>query len=152
MLDLRLFAVNAVLEDMPEGGGLSYHFDSDVKVQHMEQRGTLVVLGDYDLRVTSVDDSEAKTPLAGDRDRDEEGDEDSSLATIKFQMSALFSVEEPADEPLTEDELDAFAQTTGQFALYPYARQFIYDLTGRMGLPPLHLGILRIRLDKRNED
>lgn len=42
----------------------------------------------------------------------------------------------------TEEELTAYAATTGRFALYPYIREYVYDLTGRLALPPLTLEIL----------
>ena len=69
-------------------------------------------------------------------------------------MSTLYVVTERSDdtEPLTEGELDAFSNTTGQFALHPYAREFIADLTGRMRLSPLHIGMLKLHLDRRSED
>lgn len=43
---------------------------------------------------------------------------------------------------LGEEELTAYAATTGRFALYPYIREYVYDLTGRLALPPLTLEIL----------
>lgn len=36
----------------------------------------------------------------------------------------------------------------GQFALHPYAREYIYDVTGRLGLPPLTVGVLTMPYDE----
>ena len=51
------------------------------------------------------------------------------------------------DEPVAADEMQAYAATTGQFVLHPFARQYIYDMTGRLGLPPLTVGVLRQTYD-----
>ena len=46
------------------------------------------------------------------------------------------------DTPLEEDELTAHGATTAKFLLYPFIREYIHDITGRLGLPPLTIGVL----------
>lgn len=80
-------------------------------------------------------------------DADQEDPEDQTqeepVATADFEYAALFdyALREGEDDP-TEEELTAYATTTGRFALYPYIREYVYDLTGRLALPPLTLAIL----------
>lgn len=70
-------------------------------------------------------------------------DETQDVATADFEFAALFDyhLQEGEDDP-TEEELTAYAATTGRFVLYPYIREYVYDLTGRLALPPLTLEIL----------
>jgi preprotein translocase subunit SecB len=46
------------------------------------------------------------------------------------------------DDPIGEDELSAYGATTARFLLYPFIREYIYDITGRLALPPLTIGVL----------
>lgn len=147
LTDIRLFGVEAELESLPDREDtLSYTFNADVEVQRYEDAPALIVSGSYRVSVRVAVDPDAEPS-------GETGEDVPTIAEIKFMMAALYAVGEGSDEggPLTEDELDAFAKTTGQFALHPYAREFIADLTGRMGLPPLHIGNLQVHLDRRNE-
>lgn len=140
--DVRLFAVTASFEDMPdEEAAYTYSLDSDVAMQHFPQEGGLIVNGEYQLMVRQRD-SELKAVAT------EAGEGLKTVLDLQFTMAALFVVEEPDEhEALQQEELDAFAKTTGQFALHPYAREFIADITGRMGLPQLHIGTLKLHLD-----
>ncbi len=79
-----------------------------------------------------------------------EGDNDKRLlALIAFVYAGLFvlDIDQDEDEP-TAEELAAYASTTGHFALYPYVREFVQDLTGRLAFPPLTLRVLRLDLPK----
>jgi preprotein translocase subunit SecB len=73
----------------------------------------------------------------------EDETQEESVATADFEYAALFdyTLREGEDGP-TEEELTAYATTTGRFALYPFIREYVYDLTGRLALPPLTLEIL----------
>ena len=137
---------------------MTYKFNADLQVQHSAEDSVLLVLGAYSLVMRALPaDHPADEPERDDSDSDElladqpEGDatEPVDVATFGFKLNALFVVEDEPDEPFTESELTAFGQTTGQFALYPYAREFVADLTGRMGLPPLHMGVMRLHLVSR---
>jgi hypothetical protein len=158
--EVRLFNVDATLDQLPSGpGGLNYDFDADVEVQHVGETNALIVTGKYELVVHFVHheaqprdqeggelvDSEANASLDQD-------DMHEHLAHLNFQLAALYSL--PTDEDpieFSEDELHAFGQTTGLLTLHPYAREFVSDMTGRMGLPSLHLGTVRFHIDKLDE-
>lgn len=102
------------------------HFDTD--------RQALVVSADFSLK---MDQSE------------KEGDEERDIASITFTLVALF--ETPEGASYDTEELDSFGATTGIFSLYPYAREYVQDVTGRMGLSPLTLGVYRVGAPKDNE-
>ena len=53
---------------------------------------------------------------------------------MSCSYGALYDLGAAAD--LDDDELDAFARTTGVLALSPYARAWVQDTTARMG--PIH--------------
>ena len=70
---------------------------------------------------------------------------DEELASMSFALQSLYTIEwRDGDQGATQEEVEAFAQTTGAFALYPFAREWAHDLTGRMGLPPLTLPLLAV--------
>lgn len=145
LVDVRMFQVEAKLETPASDGGLSYAFSSELSFQTIGEPLSLIVSCEYEVVVTEA----SSNP--------DDGEEDSATGTVgsvKFTLAALFVVPEAkdGDEPFTDDEYQAFAGTTGQMALYPYAREFIADITGRMGLPSLHIGPLRLQLDSRTGD
>lgn len=145
--DIRVWGLKADLATVPDEREtrLSYSFNADLQVQYNREDSILIVLGTYALGIKSVSSSQdAEVGVPDEIDGTE-------VATINFRLNALFEVErEPEDEPFDESELTAFGQTTGQFALYPYARELIADVTGRMGLPRLHMGVMRLSLDSRD--
>lgn len=142
--DVRLFNVDATLDHLPNGPGhLTYSFDANIEVQHVPETSSLIVDGTYKLTVALVDESDEDEPSANDHDH---------LAHLNFQLAALYAVDSDDGRVFPEEELDAFGKTTGLLALHPYAREFISTMTGRMGLPSLHLGTVHIPLDKRNDE
>jgi preprotein translocase subunit SecB len=68
-------------------------------------------------------------------------DDDSPVAGVECTYGALYRL--PSEHDLPRNELQAFSQSVGLLALYPYAREFTQTVTTRMGLPPLVLPILR---------
>jgi hypothetical protein len=148
--DVRLWGLHADLDAVPSehGANLSYQFNADVNVQHNEDHRVLLVLGTYSVGLNEVPDASADD-ISVDDDSADHG-EGHEVARIEFKLNALFEVEHQPDGPFTESELTAFGQTTGQFAVYPYARELIADVTRRMGLPPLHIGLMRLHMESRD--
>jgi hypothetical protein len=56
-------------------------------------------------------------------------------ATLECSMLATFAYSKL--EELTTEEIDAYGATTVAYALYPYLRELVHDITGRFGLPVL---------------
>lgn len=145
--DVRLFDSKAELRRVPEAHRLRYDLESDVTMQYIEDDDGLVVTGEYKISVNEAPDDAESDPVEDD------ANEAQSCYELTFTMAALFTVTVPDGvEPLSEMELNAFARTTGHFALHPYAREFVADMTGRAGLPPLHIGMLKLHLDAPNGD
>lgn len=144
--DIRLFGSASTLLKPAVEGTLSYTLSSNMTFQTLgDPIGTLVVSGEYEI-VVLESSAEGGGP--------EDGDEDVKVAQVEFTLAALFRVDplEEGKKALEDKEYEAFAATTGQFALYPYAREFVSDVTSRMGLPALHIGALRFQLDSRTGD
>ena len=145
--DIRLFNVEANLNVVPSSPiELTYSFNGTIQVQSVEETSALIVDGNYLLRVIALDEA-----AATDGSDEPPGEE---ILHLSFKLAAHFSLEEPDTEPkqFSDDELDSFGETTGRLALHPYAREFVADITGRMGLPSLHIATLKIPIDKQNAD
>ena len=140
--DVRVFALSAELKGFPDAERLlRYEFTSDLEPDEDDGDGSLVVQGKYHLEIFSdLRHSDAEPPS------DEENE---PLSVCDFIVAALYEVTPKADErEFSVDERRAFAESTAQFALYPYARQLANDLTSRIGLPPLTLPILQVSLEQ----
>lgn len=136
--DVRALSIQTKLERDPEPGDrLTYQLEQNVGLQWEEgDTEFFATRVAYKLRITDADRDNLTS------DADVGGD---LLATIDFELAALFALEmRDADEPPGKEELEAYVQSTGTFALYPFARELVYDQTGRLGLPPLTLGIFHI--------
>lgn len=72
------------------------------------------------------------------------------IAIIKASFVAAFSVARKEDP--NEEELEAFANSTGRLVIRPYAREFIQQLSTRMGVPSFMLEVLRFHGTVLEED
>ena len=61
---------------------------------------------------------------------------------VDASFELLYSV--PADANPTPTELQAFADTNALLNCWPYWRELVQDMAGRMGLPPLLLPLFRL--------
>jgi len=136
--DLRMLSANAKVERFPGADpSLSYHLEQHATVEFNEGDIQFVVRVSYSLPIVELTEA---TP-----EDDELEAPERIVANIDFELAALFDLDMfDDDDPVDTSELEAFAVTTGQFAMYPYAREIVYDLTRRLGLPPLTLGLLKM--------
>ena len=133
--DVRLMKTFAEIVNLSvEHPFLVYDLNSEAAVEYEPGGGSFVVRGTYRLFIRS------NSTATGN---DAEGTA-SDVATIEFEHAALFVMDMDGQEPPRPEELNAYAVSTGQFALYPYVREYISNLTSRLGLPPLTLGILKL--------
>lgn len=136
--DVRLLRTRAELINLPgDSPFLAYDLDTDAVVEHEPGSESFVVRGTYRVSISSAATSDPKSVSQ---------EKDSPIANLEFEHAALFVMDIADREPPATEELNAFAVTTGQFALHPYVREYISDLTMRLGLPPLTIGILRVGL------
>lgn len=131
--DIRTAALHADMKFPPAAGAsLSYKVDAEFEYTVPEEDGPLVVVsGDYTATLSATRG---------------EGETSEEFAHISFGLVALYDV--PAPKRFGDDEWEAFAATSAQFALYPFARETLFMLTGRLGVPPLTLGTLRFELNE----
>lgn len=119
--------------DAPEfhdpGKPLQFQFVSTPSVHYEDDAEAFVISVQYDLSVSQ-------------HSADEDDASEVTVANVSFTYAALYS--KLIDDRFTDDALEAFAKTTGSFAVYPYAREYVQDVTGRLGLPPLTLGLFKI--------
>lgn len=154
ILDVRLLKTHGELMSQPEPP-LVYRLETDARVEYEDGDASFVVACTYELSITpsASPDVGGHSDVTLAVDDDVEADESPVVAKLSFDYAALISLHMRAgDAPPSQDELQAYAASTGQFALYPYARQYIYDLTGRLGLPPLTVGVLQLTYEPELED
>ena len=130
--DVRLFKSNLeLLEFESATGELRYSVDIDAQTNFEPGADRFVLRSTYSLSIDTV------------------SGEGSTVARISFELAALFSLDDEAQAAdLREEEIEAFAKSTGQMALWPFAREYVFDSTGRLGLPPLAIGVFRVPLDR----
>lgn len=109
---------------------LQFQFTSTPSAHYEDGADAFVISVEYELSVSQDGSSDAE-------DADEV-----IVASINFTFAALYS--KPIEDSFADEALEAFAKTTGSFAVYPYAREYVQDVTGRLGLPPLTLGLFKI--------
>jgi hypothetical protein len=143
--DVRMLKSDIQLIQQPESRlQLRYTLDADVNVEYQQGDSSFVVRVAYDLTIDQLLADDTSTEVS--EEARPEGDETSvpRVATLHFELAALFTLEmRDGDDPVKDEELEAYAASTGQLALYPYAREYVYDVTGRLGLPPLTMGVLQ---------
>jgi hypothetical protein len=140
--DVRLLKSSAEIVRLPvDDPFLAYDLDSKSAVEYEPGGESFVVRGTYRLSIT--------TATRGDDPADTSEDPDDAVANIEFEHAALFVIDlEHGEDPPDAEELNAYAVSTGQFALYPYAREYISNVTGRLGLPPLIVGVLTMPMSQ----
>lgn len=134
LADIRLVSSEISTPGFPDSDrALQYEFESTPEAHYDDDADGFVIAVNYDLSVSQ-----------GSEEGSAEADE--AIASVKFSFAALYR-KVPTDT-FTDAALQAFASTTGSFALYPYARQYVQDVTGRIGLPPLTLGLYKFAIER----
>lgn len=133
--DLRLTQSELNLHYVPEPGAplrvkLSISPEATT-TKIAEDISFIVVSAGFEVTIDTDTESISEADLA----------DDSPVAQIQFKLAAAFS--HTLTNELDETELEAFATTTGLFALYPYAREYVSDATRRLGLPTLVLDLFK---------
>lgn len=142
--DVRLLSSSIGMERLPsQNSSLSYDLNSSPEVQYSPGDNFFVVEIAYELSIDDV----AEVPAPSDDD----DIESTSIANFTFTLAALFALSMRNDDAaIEEDELEAYSLTTAQLLMYPYAREYIYDVTGRLGLPALTVGMLKMTTSPDN--
>ena len=139
--DVRMLSAQIELNEMPSpGGSLTYDLDSEPEVQYSAGDDFFVVRVNYRLVIRDVEKCDNESS-----EKDSSADPENRIAEIVFSLAGLFALSMREGDPLPADEeLEAYSLTTGQLLLFPYAREYIYDSTGRLGLPALSVAMLKL--------
>jgi hypothetical protein len=139
LADVRLFRSQAEVRSFPPSNAtLTYSLAINPSVDFAEGDAYCVVTVEYATNIFDVSD-EAEQGLDED-----ELDPSDALFVLSFRYSALYELSEHSHGGLTLDEVRAFAETTGVMAIYPYAREYVADVTRRAGFPTLTLKTFRL--------
>lgn len=142
--DIRTFALSAVAHSLPEPNRY-LRFDLEPAISYDLDEDVLVVQGEYALSIRETP-RDAEGLDAGELQAANSNDDNPIIADLTFSLAALYTLRAPEGDTFSDDECYAFAQTTGQFALYPYVRQLVADLTTRLQFPPLTLPLFVLPL------
>ena len=127
LLDVRLLAVTGRSHLAPTSADeLEVRVDQAAGIQRVDDR-RLVVLATTDVAVHAVSDG---NPLVWE---------------CRLELALAYEVAGLAER--TDDELQAFAVTSGALAANPFFREHVRDLAGRSGLPPILLPMVRLDLE-----
>ncbi|WP_413456094.1 protein-export chaperone SecB [Glutamicibacter sp. FR1] len=128
MIDVRMVKSSFEHQGFPEPGTIDYDLHISPEARLDEASSALVTSAKFIV----------------DMNQDSDG-ETINIAHIEFVFAGMYKI---VDEVrFEEEEVKAFANTTGIFALYPYAREYVQDVTSRLGLPSLTLGLYKIPTD-----
>jgi len=62
-----------------------------------------------------------------------------------FEIKVKYQVSYRTEISITDEIFKIFAQTSLRLHTWPYFREFVHEMTNRMGLPPLVLDVLKIK-------
>lgn len=136
VVDVRMFQSTVELVNIPDANSpLQWDLGVTPSVEYTDGSDYFVV------KITFVVQIKDRSEPTASQD---EGDP-SEVAKIAFQMGALYSLDLLKNEsPFLESELSAYAQSVAMLTLYPYAREYVHGVTGKLGLPPLLMGIFQL--------
>lgn len=131
--DIRITKSNFELIETPDMGSNGIDVDQSIHIgsAYDSSSGILQVSVEFKVSMTQGGASETGSPS-----------ENRDISKISFTVLGSFSL--PSEEGLSGEEIQAFASTSGLFAVYPYAREYVQSVSMRMGLLPLTLDFLKI--------
>jgi preprotein translocase subunit SecB len=123
--DIRMLGCNAHIDRFVDEEALTFSLNLNHKVEHEKPNDYFAVRVEFDLKVELADDP----ALAEDEDR--------AVFQVEFEFGALYTLEGYKGDAPSDEEFQAYAETSATLTLFPYAREFISDTTQRFGLPKL---------------
>lgn len=137
--DIRLLGSSSELKSLGAVGPFQWDLSVSPSVEYEEGDLFFVLIIGYQVAIEQPGDSNAE-------ESDEEEDSDSrpeEVADISFQFGVLCELErESFNSEITREEVEEYADAAARIVLTPYVREYLHDVTMRMGLPPLVMDIL----------
>ena len=123
LLDIKVISIAA---DRKAGGGSSLEPDLSMSFNgKLLAKEQLVVECVYTLKATS---------------------QQKEVASVRVVILMVYRIEN--DDPVEPADVPHFANANGAYHSWPFARELIYSLTTRLGLPPYTLPVLVFRPPK----
>jgi preprotein translocase subunit SecB len=126
--DVRILKSSTEFSTIRDIDDLDLVLTSKVRVEHSvnEDKTQIMVRPSFSLRGTSSAELGTET-----------------LLSISCQFLLVYDVTTVADIP--DANLQAFAQLNGVYNSWPYWREYVQNMVGRMGLPRLVIPVFRFR-------
>jgi preprotein translocase subunit SecB len=132
VLDIRMFSSSFELKHIPGDVTLTWGLEVTPTADYSAGDDYFVITLDFLVKIEST---------VGDAKQEAT----ESVANIAFQFRALYSLDLPEGEhPVEEAELNAYARSFAMLTVYPYAREYVHHVTGRLGLPPLLIDLFSL--------
>jgi hypothetical protein len=123
--EVRLLACSCKLSAYDSSDPIHTHLEYEVNTQADENRMTISVMPKFRLRAGSTAQPTDKP-------------------AIYMEAIFLLSYGVKSTEGLTAANLQSFGELNGIYNSWPYWREFVQNMIGRMGLPPLTIPVFRV--------
>lgn len=131
MRDIRLVRISAALKAVPQPQSQTVvDLKHDVKTERANDGNVFVARVQFKLKVSTAEES-------------------GEFMGIDSVFQLWYEVDEP--ETVNDDELAAFAEINAVHTAWPYLRELVHSVTGRMGLQPMTVPLLKIRREEPPE-
>lgn len=131
--EIRLIETSTELKSFTSGGPFQWDLRVSPGVHYQQGDQFFVLTVGYQVTIERPDDSGAEEP----------GRETEEIADISFQFGMLCELEqEKFSSEVSREEVEEYGDAAAQIVFSPYVREYLHDVTMRMGLPPLVMDIL----------
>jgi hypothetical protein len=131
--EIRLFETSAELKSFTTESPLHWDLGITRSTQYKQGDPYFVITIEYEITIEKLNDPSVEGA----------GDDSEEVADISFQFGVLYELEpDSSNHEITSEEVEEYAKTAAAITLTPYAREYVHDVTMRMGLPPLVMDAL----------
>ena len=131
--DIRLMGSSSELKSFTSEGPLNWDLNISPSAQYKPGDEFFVLMIRYHVKVDRTEDS-----VAEDSARETE-----EVADISFQFGVLCELQRDDSGPtISQRDIEEYGDATAMIVLTPYVREYLHDVTMRMGLPPLVMDII----------
>lgn len=144
--DIRMASSSAELIDFGSGGSLAGNVSVEVGAGPTPSGDAFVVGATYSIDLWPQDFADDFLQRADEDGEAPDLPEEKRVANVRVKYMALYTI--PGSETFDEEEYVAFGTSAGLLHLHPYAREYVQDATGRLGLQPFVMDPLKIQNDR----
>jgi hypothetical protein len=143
--DIRLIETSTELKSFSSAGPFQWNLKASPSVHYEQGDQFFVLTVGYHVTIEkseepNAEDSDKRSEKVDVEDADEKPEE---VADISFQFGMLCELEqESLSSQINREELEEYADAVAIIVFSPYVREYLHDVTMRMGLPPLVMDIL----------